>query len=42
MQILPKFDDLTLIQRMLDDGHFSFTYNGNKIKKDKSDFLELR
>ncbi len=38
MQLLPESDDLTLIQRMLDDGHFPFTYNGNEIKKIEGDF----
>ncbi len=38
VQILSESDDLTLIQRMLDDGHFPFTYNGNEIKKDEGDF----
>ncbi len=38
VQILSESDNLTLIQRMLDDDHFSFTYNGNEIKKDKDNF----
>ncbi len=40
MQLLPESDDLTLIQRILDDGNFPFTYNGNEIKKDEGDFPE--
>ncbi len=40
VQLLPESDDLTLIQRMLNDGHFLFTYNGNEIKKDEGDFPE--
>ncbi len=42
VQILPESDDLTLIQRMLDDDQFPFTYNGDEIKKDKGDFPEPR
>lgn len=42
MQILPLSNDLTLIEKMLDDGHFLFTYNSNKIKKGKKDFLKPR
>ncbi len=40
MQLLPESDDLTLIQRMLDNSHFPFTYNGDEIKKDEDDFSE--
>lgn len=42
MQILPKFNDLTLIQRMVNDRHFLLTHNSDKIQKDKVDFYELR
>lgn len=41
MQILSNSDNLTLIERMLDDGYFSFTYNGNKIKKKEENFPKL-
>ncbi len=40
VQLLPESNDLALIQKMLDDGHFPFTYNGDEIKKDKGDFLK--
>lgn len=42
MQLLSNSNNLTLIKRILDDSHFPFIYNGNKIKKDKEDFFELR
>ena len=38
MQILFKFNDLTLIKKILDDSYFPFIYNSNKIKKNKEDF----
>lgn len=41
MQLLPESNDLTLIEKILDDGHFPFTFNGDKIKKDKEDFPKL-
>ena len=40
MQFLPLSEDLILIEKMLDDGHFPFTYNGNKITKNEEDFPE--
>lgn len=42
MQLLPKLNNLTLIEKMVDDGHFLFIYNSNKIKKDKKDFPKLK
>lgn len=40
MKILFESNNLILIKKILDNSHFLFTYNGNKIKKDKENFLK--
>lgn len=41
MRILYKSDDFSLIERILDKGYFSFTYNDNEIKNGDKDFPDL-
>lgn len=40
MQTLSESDDTSLMTRMLDDGHFPFTYNGDEIRTGEEDFPE--
>lgn len=41
MQTLSKSDNTFLITKMLENGHFPFTYNRNEIKTGEKDFHEL-
>lgn len=40
MQTLSESDDISLMTRMLDDGHFPFTYNADEIKTGEEEFPE--
>lgn len=41
IQILFKSDNIFFLIKILDNTHFLFTYNRNKIKIDKKGFLSL-
>ena len=40
IQTLSESDDTSLMIRMLDNGYFPFTYNGNEIGMGEKEFLE--
>lgn len=40
MQTLSESNDTFFMTRMLDDGHFPFTYNRNEIRMGKEDFFK--